>query len=149
MPAPVKIRNLSRILRKDATDAERKLWMQLRRRQVGGRRFRRQHPLGPYIVDFVCLEVKLIVEIDGGQHADAVATDAQRTQWLEQRGFRVVRYWNNEVLGNTEAVLERIAELLEAHSKPPPYPSPASGGGDQGSSGGGDQSSSGSEVQRS
>jgi very-short-patch-repair endonuclease len=130
MPAPAKIRNFSRSLRKNPTDAEKKLWAHLRRKQISGRRFRRQHPLGRYIVDFVCLEAKLIVEIDGGQHTESAHGDAQRTQWLQRQGFRVVRFWNNEVLGETESVLTEIARMLASQGLPPPYPSPASGGGD-------------------
>ncbi|MEK6592334.1 MAG: endonuclease domain-containing protein [Pseudomonadota bacterium] len=138
MPAPAKIRNFSRSLRKNPTDAEKKLWAHLRRKQVSGHRFRRQHPLGRYIVDFICLEAKLIVEIDGGQHAGSVLNDAQRTQWLQRQGFRVARFWNNEVLESTEAVLTEIARLLVPQDFPPPYPSPACGGGDGNTGGGGD-----------
>jgi very-short-patch-repair endonuclease len=129
MPAPAKIRHFSRSLRKNPTDAEKKLWAHLRRKQIGGRRFRRQHPLGRYIVDFVCLEAKLIVEINGGQHAESVHDDAQRTQWLQRQRFRVARFWNIEVLGETESVLTEIARLLASQALPPPNPSPASGGG--------------------
>jgi very-short-patch-repair endonuclease len=99
-------------LRKNQTDAETLLWRRLRNRQLEGFKFRRQHSFDPYIVDFVCIEKRLIVELDGGQHALAVEADEHRTKFLEQKGFRVVRFWNNEVLGNTEAVLERIFELL-------------------------------------
>jgi very-short-patch-repair endonuclease len=88
-------------LRENATDAERKLWHLLRRKQVAGLRFRRQYPLGPYIVDFVCLPARLIIEVDGGQHADHVERDTMRTAWLESQGFRVIRFWNNEVLSST------------------------------------------------
>ena len=85
-------------LRRNATDAEQKLWRHVRNRQLGGHRFRRQQPLGPYIVDFVCLELKLIVEVDGGQHAGQVDRDEERTAWLESQGFRVLRLWNTQVL---------------------------------------------------
>ena len=105
--------NLTRkTLRRNQTDAETLLWRHLRNRQLGGFKFRRQHSFPPYIVDFVCIEKLLIVELDGGQHALAVEADERRTKCLEQKGFRVIRFWNNEILGNTEAVLERILELL-------------------------------------
>jgi very-short-patch-repair endonuclease len=102
----------ARELRHSLTDAERKLWRELRHRRLDGYKFRRQVWIGSYIVDFVCVEQQLIVEIDGGQHATAVAYDAHRTAQLENRGYRVVRFWNNDVLGNTEGVLQSLlAEL--------------------------------------
>jgi very-short-patch-repair endonuclease len=85
--------------------------------QLGGFRFRRQHPLGPYVVDFFCSEAKLIVEVDGGQHADESPT---RAQWLEARGYRILRFWNNDVLGNTEGVLLEILRALRAPATPHP-----------------------------
>jgi len=102
----------ARQLRSAPTDAEIRLWSRIRRRQIGNFRFRRQHPIGPYVVDFFCPEAKLIVEVDGGQHAIREREDAERTQWLEQRGYSVLRFWNNEVLGNTEGVLLAIREAL-------------------------------------
>ncbi|GIX29175.1 endonuclease domain-containing protein [Pelomicrobium sp. G1] len=102
------------------TDAERKLWHRIRREQLGVK-FRRQHPFENYILDFVCLEQKLIVEVDGSQHAQALAQDAARTAALEAAGFRVLRFWNNEVLQETEAVLERILQALHPS---PSCPSP-------------------------
>ena len=99
-------------LRKNQTDAETLLWRRLRNRQLGGLKFRRQHSFPPYIVDFVCIEKLFVVELDGGQHAFSVEADERRTKCLELKGFRVIRFWNNEILGNTEAVLERIFELL-------------------------------------
>jgi len=81
-------------------------------RQVDGLRFRRQAPIGRYIVDFVCFEQRLIIEIDGGQHADRTGQDAARTRWLEGEGFRVIRFWNNDVLDNTEGVVESIRLAL-------------------------------------
>lgn len=90
------------------TDAERLPWRHLRQRQVAGQKFRRQHPMGNYIVDFACLEASLIVEVDGGQHADRQEYDRERTAWLEGRGFRVLRFWNNEVLTNIEGGREVI-----------------------------------------
>jgi len=97
----------ARILRRDATDAERRLWSALRDRRLRGYRFRRQHPIGDYIVDFACPRHRLIVEADGGQHADSTA-DRHRTAWLEGEGWRVLRFWNNEALANTEGVVETI-----------------------------------------
>lgn len=108
-------------LRTNSTDAEKRLWHALRHRQLAGFKFRRQFAIPPYIVDFICLERRLIVELDGGQHADAVAYDTARTSFLEQQGFRVLRFWNNEALGNMEAVLEQIFKELSnctpAHHK--------------------------------
>ena len=101
-------RGQARKLRKTPTDAEKVLWKHLRLRQVEGHKFRRQQPLGPYIVDFVCLDRKLIVEVDGGQHLEQSASDAKRTAWLEGRGFRLLRYWNDQVLKEPEAVTEAI-----------------------------------------
>ena len=94
------------------TDAEQALWRVLRRRQVEGFRFRRQHPIGPYIADFACLEAKLVVEVDGGQHDEQ--SDAQRAGYLAEQGYRVVRYWNHEVLGRLDAVAEEIRRVLLA-----------------------------------
>src|SRR5271168_1773794 len=99
----------ARRLRSDATDAERKLWYRIRQRQLGGIRFRRQVPIGPYIVDFACIERQLIIEVDDGQHDAEQVADARRTAWLEARGWRVVRFWNNEVPGNIEGVLETLS----------------------------------------
>jgi very-short-patch-repair endonuclease len=103
---------IARKLRSNPTDAEMRLWSRLRRKQVDGHRFRRQVPLGSYVVDFACLEARLIVEVDGGQHGER---DAARTAWLEAQGFRVLRFWNNDVLENTDGVIEAIRGAL-----PPP-----------------------------
>lgn len=103
----------ARRLRREPTDAERHLWYDLRRKTLGGWRFRRQAPIGRYIADFVCFEARLIVELDGGQHAEArQAYDADRTVWLEAEGFRVLRFWNNDVLTNTAGVVEEIVRAL-------------------------------------
>ena len=102
----------ARSLRTGMTDAEHLLWQSLRRKQLSSHRFRRQHPIGPYIADFVCIELKLIIELDGGQHQDQIAYDHQRDTFLQARGWRVLRFWNNEVLGNLSGVLERIVECL-------------------------------------
>jgi len=99
-------------LRRDGTDAERLLWSRLRDRRLNGWKFRRQHSLGPFIVDFVCIERMLVVEADGGQHSGEV--DAGRTAYLRRAGYRLVRYWNNDILGNIDGVLEDLASLLAA-----------------------------------
>ena len=99
---------LARKLRKNPTDAEKLLWARLRGGQLDGVRFRRQAPMGSYVVDFFCPSARLIIELDGGQHAERTAPDARRTEWLEGQGYRVIRFWNNEVLGNIEGVLETI-----------------------------------------
>jgi very-short-patch-repair endonuclease len=93
------------------TDAERRLWTALRDRRLAGYRFRRQHPIGRFIVDFACTRHRLVVELDGGQHADNAA-DVHRTGFLEREGWRVVRFWNNDVLGNTEGVIETVLAAL-------------------------------------
>lgn len=113
----------ARTLRRKFTDAEQKLWNHLRGRQISCEKFRRQQPLGRYVVDFVCLEKKLIVEVDGGHHA-ASAYDEERTSWLESEGFRVVRFWNNEVLGDIASVLDAIYRELERDGINHPHPDP-------------------------
>ena len=107
----------ARRLRKEPTEAEKKLWSILRRRSLDGHRFRRQVPIGPYIVDFACLAGSLIVELDGSQHAVDVAADAERTGWLESKGYRVLRFWNNDALGNAPAVVESIRCALRTRAK--------------------------------
>ncbi len=104
---------LQRRLRGAATDAERRLWQALRHRQLHGLRFRRQHPYDGYILDFVCLEANLVIEVDGGQHAANGAEDAIRTSALEKAGFKVLRFWNDQVLRELDAVLQRIWDELE------------------------------------
>ena len=118
------MKSRARKLRKDATDAERLLWHYLRDRRLTAQKFRRQHVLGPYIVDFVCLVAKLVVEVDGGQHADRLEYDARRTRFLEREGYRVVRFWNHDVLTDVDAVLLAILKLLEENCGPSPRPSP-------------------------
>jgi len=86
----------------------------LRNRTACGAKFRRQQPIGPYVVDFVCLEARLVIEIDGGQHAIEPGPDAQRTAFLEREGYRVLRFWNNDVLTNTEGVFDVIARSLDS-----------------------------------
>ena len=118
----------ARSLRKHPTEAERLLWRHLRLRQLGGWKFRRQQPLGPHIVDFVCLEKRLIVEVDGGHHAVQVEEDAHRTARLEAEDFRVLRFWNTEVLREPIAVQEAIRAALE-DGRPPTLILPRKGGG--------------------
>ena len=101
----------ARYLRRQSTDAERKLWNRLRSRAIDGHKFVRQEPVGPFIVDFICRERRLVIEVDGGQHATD-SRDVTRDQWLADHGYRVLRFWNNDVLGNTEGVLETIAAAL-------------------------------------
>jgi very-short-patch-repair endonuclease len=117
----------ARKLRKKSTDAERRLWFLLRDRRLLGYKIRRQRPIGPYIVDFVCIEHRLVIEVDGSQHAENPADDL-RTRWLEGKGWRVLRYWNNDISNNRDAVLEAILNALEP-SPPQPMglgpPSPA------------------------
>jgi very-short-patch-repair endonuclease len=107
------------LLRRDATDAERAMWRILRDRRLAGFKFRRQQPLGRYFVDFVCFSHRLILEIDGGQHAEST-TDNSRTAWLESQGFRILRFWNSEVLKNQEGVYRTVLETLTL--RPPPHP---------------------------
>jgi very-short-patch-repair endonuclease len=115
-------------LRKHMTDAEQLLWHHLRRKQIHGLRFRRQHPIGPYVVDFVCLPARLIVELNGGQHVENIAYDARRDNWLRAQGYKILRFWNNQVFQETEAVLTQIHN--EAGFPPSP-PGRGPGGGEQ------------------
>ena len=112
-------------LRQNQTDAEQKLWYHLRAHRFMGLKFKRQKPLGHYIVDFICVEQKLIIELDGGQHAEQKAYDSVRDTWSRGEGFTVLRFWNNEVMRDMEGVLEQIRLTLS------PDPSPASGRGGQ------------------
>ena len=102
------------------TDAERTLWKELRGRRLEGHKFKRQWTLGAFVVDFCCWEARLVVEVDGGQHT--YEKDAARTAWLESNGYRVIRFWNNEVLTNLEGVLQTIVAALAAHPHPNPLP---------------------------
>jgi len=105
-----RLRRYARELRRNMTKAERRLWRRLRGGQLGVK-FRRQQPIGRYIVDFVCLERRLVVEVDGGQH-DGSEYDRERDEWLEREGYRVVRFWDNEVMKEIEGVMEEIARVL-------------------------------------
>ena len=117
----------ARQLRGNMTDAERRLWLHLCRRQLDGCRFRRQHPMGPYVADFVCLERKVIIEVDGGQH-DEGNSDARRNEWFRARGYSILRFWNNDVLSRTDDVLEQILKALGSACPHPSLPPQAGEG---------------------
>jgi len=119
----------ARNLRRNQTHAERTLWFRLRDRRLGGWKFRRQFPIDRFTVDFFCADAHLIIELDGGQHADRSVADAQRTKILEAMGYLVLRYWNNDVMQNIEGVLEDIYAALERHRPEPPHPHPLPTGG--------------------
>ncbi len=114
-------RDLARRLRRDQTDAEQQLWRRIRGRQLGVK-FRRQYPVGPYITDFCCVEELLVVELDGGQHAEQIASDEERTAYLAKCGFRVLRFWNDRVLTDIDLVIEEISGNLKV-PHPDPLPS--------------------------
>ena len=103
-----RLTKFAKALRNHSTDAESILWRKLRARQLEGIKFRRQQPIGNFIVDFVNFEKRIIIELDGGQHADTIQKDTKRDTVFKKNGYRVLRFWNNEVLGNTDAVLEVI-----------------------------------------
>ena len=109
----------ARVMRHGATDAEKRLWSMLRDRRCGGAKFRRQAPVGPFIVDFLCVAERLIVEADGGQHAES-EYDASRDAYLRANGFRVLRFWNNEILSQTEGVRAAIETALGTPHPPKP-----------------------------
>jgi very-short-patch-repair endonuclease len=113
-PKPI---GLARHLRRKESDAERKLWSKLHSRQFENVKFRRQHPIGKYIVDFVSLKKKIVIEIDGGQHNETGnrEKDELRTAWLENEGYHVIRFWNNDVLTNIDGVGAKMWELIQAH----------------------------------
>ena len=113
----------AKTLRKRSTDVEMLLWRYLRVRQMEGLKFRRQQPIGRYIVDFVCFEKKIIIEVDGGQHAIETKKDTERGEWLRSQGFKVLKFWNNEVLTNTQGVLEEVR--INCLSHPPLNPLPS------------------------
>jgi very-short-patch-repair endonuclease len=112
-------------LRQDMTDAERAIWFAVRDRRLEGFKFKRQWTLGPFIVDFCCWERRLIVELDGGQHTEE--GDRKRTEWLERKGYRVIRFWNNDVLTNLDGVLEAIVIALTSDPHPGPLPQAGEG----------------------
>lgn len=123
-------RDIARRLRREMTLAERRLWEIVRMRQIDGQRFRRQFPIGPYVVDFACIEARLVLEADGGQHMDS-PSDAVRDAHLRKRGFRVLRFWNNEILANPEGVRESIVRRLAEACPHPDLPPPAGEGAEQ------------------
>jgi very-short-patch-repair endonuclease len=110
----------ARALRQRQTDAEALLWSRLRNRQLGGMKFRRQHPLAGYFADLVCIEARLVVELDGGQHADQTGYDSARSQAMASDGSRTLRFWNNDVLNNTDGVLQAILTAAGPHPTPLP-----------------------------
>jgi very-short-patch-repair endonuclease len=120
----------ARTLRRRPTDVEQRLWFRLRNRRLAGAKFRRQSPIGPYVVDFLCADANLVIEVDGGGHAEdkEIGRDLQRTRELEARGLRVLRFWNTDVLQNLDAVLKTILGALEA---PHPDPLPPGEGGER------------------
>ncbi len=113
--------DFARELRKGSTEAEKLLWRRLSRRQLEGFKFRRQQPIGRYIVDFVDFETKLIIELDGGQHSTQKDEDKKRDKWFEQQGFEVLRFWDNEVFENLEGILELIRSRLLTPSPDPSH----------------------------
>ena len=120
-----RIRLRARALRHNATDAEKLLWHRIRMWQVESCKFRRQQPLGTYIVDFVCLEKRIVVELDGGQHAEQNEYDSKRDAWLRDQGFTVLRFWNHDVLQKIESVADKIYQTV----KSTPFLSPSPQGG--------------------
>lgn len=116
--------NFAKSLRQSQTDAEQLLWSKLRNRRLSGHKFRRQMPIGSYVADFVCMSARLVVELDGGQHAADVEHDGRRTELLKTEGYEVIRFWNNEVLQNMEGVLTVILQTIERRQTPSPQPSP-------------------------
>jgi|SRR3989344_5960305 len=111
---------VARKLRNNMTEAEKHIWYMLRSKNLNGLKFRRQQPIGSYIVDFICLEKKLVIEVDGGQHDANKQIDSIRDRWLAGEGYVVLRFWNNEVMKNREAVLEKINKYV---TLPLPLPS--------------------------
>lgn len=112
----------AKAMRSGQTPAEQRPWYHLRAHRFLGLKFKRQKPMGPYIIDFICVERHLVVQVDGGQHCEQVAYDRQRDQWLAAQGLLVLRFWNHDVLNRTESVLEQIRLIVEAPSPPAPLP---------------------------
>ena len=113
--------DFAKLLRNQMTDAERRLWRHLRAHRLSNIKFKRQQPIGPFIVDFVCFQSRLVIEIDGAQHFDNVR-DRERDAWMQGQEFRVLRFWNSEVLGNLEGVAQKI--MMEIGGSIPPLPGP-------------------------
>lgn len=133
-PLPADLLEFARKLRQEQTDAEKWMWYVLRNRRLGGFKFRRQYPVGPYVLDFLCFDKKLAVELDGGQHnmPDQRARDEARSRFIAEQGIRVLRFWNHDVLQDTEVVLQVIWESLHegsGFSPSPPAPLPQGEGG--------------------
>jgi very-short-patch-repair endonuclease len=118
--------DLAKSLRKRKTEAEKLLWWHLRSKQINSLKFRRQQPIGPFIADFVCFEKRLVIELDGGQHAIEQEKDREREGWFNKEGFRILRFWNTEVLQNIEGVVEVMRRACLHH---PPLTPPIKGGG--------------------
>ncbi|MHB9074107.1 MAG: endonuclease domain-containing protein [Desulfobaccales bacterium] len=125
-------RQFARTLRKQMPDAERRLWRHLRNRELGGWKFRGQYPVGPFIVDFICLEKNIVIEVDGGQHDENKELDLQRSAYLNRMGYQVLRFWNNEVLQETEAVLSAIFAIIAANKQNSSSPRPSPPFGERG-----------------
>jgi very-short-patch-repair endonuclease len=126
-PSVFTLKERARRLRREQTDAERKLWARLRSRQLDGFKFRRQFVIGPFITDFCCFEQRLVVELDGGQHADQSDSDRRRSDFLLSHGYRVLRFWDNQVMENIDSVLEQILLALDkavSDGVPSPFPLP-------------------------
>ncbi|MCR6626357.1 endonuclease domain-containing protein [Pseudoxanthomonas japonensis] len=120
-PLPTRTRDNAKRLRREMTDAERRLWKHLRAGRLEGFKFRRQHPVPPYVLDFCCVEVGLAIELDGSQHSEA--RDASRSRYLESQGWRIVRFWDNDVLNKADAVVEAIWNILQRPTlSPTPLP---------------------------
>ena len=117
------MKSLARMLRRHSTDAEQLLWYHLRAHRMAGYKFKRQAIIGSYIVDFVCFEARLVIEADGGQHVEQAVDDKRRTALLESKGFRVIRFWNHEILFDSRNVLSDIHDRLV--NTPSPQPSPS------------------------
>ena len=124
LPYPHKQKTFARRLRRTQTDAERKLWSRLRDKQFCDAKFRRQHPIGPYVTDFCCVELGLVIEVDGSQHMEQAPAGSGQVALLEHAGYRVLRFWDNEALTNTDAVFEQIVRVLNG-----PHPNPPTGRG--------------------
>ena len=122
-------RDLARNLRKNMTTPEQQLWEALRKRQLDGYRFRRQTVLGRYIADFVCLEARLVIELDGNHHHEQQGYDRERDNWMQQQQFQVLRFWNHEILSHQEAVIQQIRHALQKQSQHFLLPSPLAGEG--------------------
>ncbi|PZQ27351.1 MAG: endonuclease domain-containing protein [Stenotrophomonas acidaminiphila] len=118
-PLPTRTRDNAKRLRREMTDAERRLWKHLRAGRLEGFKFRRQHPVPPYVLDFCCVEVGLAIELDGSQHSEA--RDASRSRYLESQGWRIVRFWDNDVLNKTDAVVEAIWNILSRPTLSPTH----------------------------